>query len=826
MLNRRWLVVLGVVVLSGMCSLCWGQGHVPGELLVKYRRGTPAAAIRAAHRPFQGRTLRTFKRIGVHHVRLGRGIGVAAAAQGLRRNPHVVYAEPNHIVRAVADELLPNDPHYSQLWGMEKIRAPEAWNIGTGGSVVVAVIDSGVDYNHVDLAANMWTNPGETLGNGIDDDGNGHIDDEHGWDFANDDNDPMDVDGHGTHVSGTIGAVGNNATGVVGVNWTVEIMALKFIESETGSVADAIACIQYAITKGADVMSNSWGGDRSSQALYDAIEDAGDAGVLFVAAAGNDSLDIDASGFYPAGFDLDNIISVAASDQSDGLAGFSSYGETAVDLAAPGVTIYSTVPSDGYGNSNGTSMATPHVAGAAALIQAELGETGLAAKARILGTVDHIPAFEGLMVTEGRLNLFKALADVAVPDIAYDGHDVVSTSDGDVVVEAGDDVAMTVTLRNYWAGATNVTATLSTSDAEVTVDAGAATQSYGDIPGDEARTNAIPYEFSVDAGAALGHVVTFALDISFDGGTGQETFDVVILGNFDVVFVDDDGGTAHEGVFTSALAATGYSYMLWETDTLGSPSAGDLVAGRAVVWNTGPAWSSTLTGYDQAQLSTYMDGGGKLFLASQDVLWDTGLTPFMRDYVHVESYLDDLGCRRARGVPGDPISDGLDMHLSYPFTDYADGLTPDAFATAIFSAKLGPMTWWVALRYPTADDPSGGGTVVFLAYPFEAVPSGDRATLMQRILDWLLPPIVPGPPVAGDDSYGPNAGPFLHVPAPGVLENDIDPDGDPMTAILQTPPSVGTLVLDSDGSFVYVLMFEYVGADSFTYKANDGTGDS
>ncbi|MCA8925995.1 MAG: S8 family serine peptidase, partial [Planctomycetes bacterium] len=244
---------------------------------------------------------------------------------------------------------------------METIQAPQAWELETGSAqVVVAVIDTGVDYTHPDLSANMWTNPGEVPGNGVDDDRNGVVDDFYGYDFANGDPDPRDDNVHGTHCAGTVGAVGDNGVGVAGVCWSVRIMALKFLGSDgSGNTSDAIACIHYAIANGADVMSNSWGGGESSRALEEAITAARAAGIVFVAAAGNSGdTRVHYPGAYPAA------LTVSATDRADALATFSSYGP-AVDLAAPGVGIVSCALEHGYASLSGTSMATPHVAGLA-----------------------------------------------------------------------------------------------------------------------------------------------------------------------------------------------------------------------------------------------------------------------------------------------------------------------------------------------------------------------------------------------------------------------------------------------------------------------------
>ena len=315
-------------------------------------------------------------------------------------------------------KAVPGDPQYSQLWGMNAINAPDAWNISTGSSsVVVAVIDTGVDYTHRDLAANIWTNPGEIAGNGIDDDHNGFVDDVHGYDFVNNDGDPMDDNSHGTHVSGTIAAVGDNGQGVAGVNWSSSIMALKFLDSDgTGYLSDAIRAVNYATMMRTQygvnvrVMNNSWGGGEYSAALESAIRASGDAGILFVAAAGNNATNNDASPQYPANYTPSNVISVAAVDQNDRLASFSCYGPTTVDIAAPGVSIYSTIPGNRYAIYSGTSMATPFVSGVAALGWA-VDPTAAVAEVRnaILGGADHVAGLSGKVATSGVLNAHTTL---------------------------------------------------------------------------------------------------------------------------------------------------------------------------------------------------------------------------------------------------------------------------------------------------------------------------------------------------------------------------------------------------------------------------------
>ena len=269
---------------------------------------------------------------------MSRGVSVKEAIDLYRQDPDVLYAEPNYILRTT---LTPNDTRFGEMWGLNNIGqsggtpdadidAPEAWNHTTGSSdVIVAVIDSGVDYNHPDLSANMFRNTADCNNNGIDDDGNGYVDDCYGIDTRNNDSDPMDDNNHGTHVAGTIGAVGNNNRGVVGINWNVQIMACKFVNaSGSGTTDDAIDCLEYVKTmkdRGFNIIatSNSWGGGEFSQALADAIESQRQSGMLFITAAGNGNffglgLNNDQTPFYPCNHYLPNVICVASTTRTDG----------------------------------------------------------------------------------------------------------------------------------------------------------------------------------------------------------------------------------------------------------------------------------------------------------------------------------------------------------------------------------------------------------------------------------------------------------------------------------------------------------------------------
>lgn len=357
---------------------------------------------------------------------------ITALADQLTSFAQVQYAEPDYEITL---NRHPNDARYPQQWALNNtgqtggtpgadINAEKAWDIFTGSSeVVIAVLDTGVDYNHPDLRNNMWVNPGELAGNNLDDDGNGYVNDIHGWDFSDGDSDPMDRDGHGTHVAGTIAAATNNAIGMAGIAWNSKIMALKiFSDVGDGNTSASIEAIQYMTTMktryGINIVAsnNSWGGYGFSQALRDAIEQSINAGILFVASAGNDGLDVDAIPHFPSGYGLDGIISVAASDHNDRLAGFSNFGLNTVDIAAPGVDILSTLPGGGYGLNSGTSMAAPHVSGVAALLAGRNPDLSVnELKAAILLGADPIDVMRGTSVTGARLNAHKSLLVSSLP---------------------------------------------------------------------------------------------------------------------------------------------------------------------------------------------------------------------------------------------------------------------------------------------------------------------------------------------------------------------------------------------------------------------------
>jgi thermitase len=416
----------------------------PDRVLVKAKEGASTEAVETVNRKNKARTKKKIPRSRLNVVELPKGLPVEEAVERYEASPSIEYAEPDYKVRPAQNPPIPNDPRYGEMYGLNNtgqnggaadadIDAPDAWSVTSGNaSTVVAVIDTGVEINHPDLKNNIWVNPGESgtdssgndkSANGVDDDANSYVDDVNGWDFFNNDNSVFDApadDRHGTHVAGTIAAEGNNDIGVTGVNWKAKVMPLKFVGPEHGTVSGAIEALNYAVANGATISNNSYV-EPFSRAFYDAIKAADTKGHLFVAAAGNEARDSDATTRYPSGYDLPNIIAVAATDNKDSLASFSNYGATSVDLAAPGVSVLSTLPTgwpNTYGLGNGTSMATPHVAGAAALVKAnfpDLDDSGI--KDRILSSVDPKPGLAGKMVTGGRLNAAQTLGALTVSNV-------------------------------------------------------------------------------------------------------------------------------------------------------------------------------------------------------------------------------------------------------------------------------------------------------------------------------------------------------------------------------------------------------------------------
>jgi len=462
MVRPRKAVLLSLALVTSQVAL--GSEYKSGEVIVKYKDGQlrTRSSMDALYNSAGVAKVRRYSNVmrGIEQLILHDNMTVDEALNQLRKNKTVEYAQPNYILHAlpiavnqvggaeanlrhrngvpcwfpgipfppgcedspvVTDpskrpdlnpppaEVEPPvvDPDLSKTYGLEKVQATAAWAIHKGSKdFIVADIDTGIDYNHEDLAGNVWRNPNPSEQKDI-----------VGFDFVHNDGLPFDDNNHGSHTAGSIGAVGGNGIGISGVAQRVSIMALKFLSGDgSGTSADAIRAIDYAINHGAKVLSNSWGGkqDPDNQALFDAIERAKSKNVLFIAAAGNDGADNDGSdASYPAAFNNDNLISVAATDSGDSLAYFSNYGKKTTHVAAPGVNVYSTVPGNKYESLSGTSMACPHVAGAAALVWSKHPEWDYKkVKEVLMKSVDLLPGLAEKTVTGGRINVLKALSSM------------------------------------------------------------------------------------------------------------------------------------------------------------------------------------------------------------------------------------------------------------------------------------------------------------------------------------------------------------------------------------------------------------------------------
>lgn len=398
------------------------------ELFVRFRAGVSQSQIDAITSRLHDRIEDQIESVnGLEVIEDDQGMGIEALLEEYRALPEVEYADEIFTIKADAlNPVMPNDPRFNEQWALVNngqnggtkgadISAALAWATTKGSDkVVVAVLDSGVDYTHHDLAVNIWTRP-ENIKQYEDKD-LGVIDDVNGYNALGNNNDPMDENGHGTHCAGIIGAEGGNNEGITGVNWNVKIMPLKFMDaSGSGTTKDAIEAINYVIDRkkagvNVRIISASWGSTQKSRALEDVISKARDAGILFVAASGNSSVDTDKQPHYPSSYNLANVISVAALDNNDQLTSFSNYGAKSVHIAAPGKDILSTWLDNEFREASGTSMATPVVAGVAALVLAK--NPGMSVedlKKQLLNSVDKLPGLKGKVVSGGRINAAKAV---------------------------------------------------------------------------------------------------------------------------------------------------------------------------------------------------------------------------------------------------------------------------------------------------------------------------------------------------------------------------------------------------------------------------------
>ncbi|MBD1218938.1 MAG: S8 family serine peptidase, partial [Aphanizomenon flos-aquae Clear-A1] len=662
----------------------------------------------------------TIKLTGAQIWTLSGKTSVETALATYKNSPTFEYIEPDYIVTTAA--TFPNDLSFGQLWGLHNtgqgggtpdadIDAPEAWDIQTGNpNLVIGVIDTGVDYNHPDLVGNIWTNSGEIANDGIDNDNNGYIDDIRGWDFAYNDNNPMDVQGHGTHVSGTIAGKGNNGVGVTGVAWNAKIMPLKFLD-DTGSgyTSDAISAINYATAKGVKITNNSWGGGGYSQALYDAINAAGQQGALFIAAAGNDSNNTDITPAYPASYNLANIISVASTTRTDSLSYFSNYGLTSVDLGAPGSDIYSTLPNNSYGTYSGTSMASPHVAGAAALVWSQNPTwTAQQVKNTLMNTGDPIAALAGKTVSGKRLNVFNALAAANLPSVT------VSVSPATVQEDGATNLVYTFTRTNLNLSSP-LTVNFGASGIANAAPVGSDPADYSVITNGSVTFNPTTklgtVTFAANATTATvvvdpiadtvqenneSVILTVNSGTGYIGGSpGAATGTIVSEEGFTTYFSDDFANNTKgwtlgtEWQIGAAKTSTGQNYGNPDPGTDNTPTADNGVAGVVIGGN-----ASTTATHDFYYLTSPVintSTANKLFFEFARWL-NTDYTPFMENKVDIFNGSSWVNLWSSGGSPG--VQDNAWTPQQFNISAYKSASTQIRFGFNVGSTGVFTVSSW------------------------------------------------------------------------------------------------------------------------------------
>jgi hypothetical protein len=777
--------------------------YVPGEIVVKFKSQAPGlqkiessnAFIQFVQKYNVVSSERVFKDVKnvslvkdgmaglsrVYLLKVPVPVDVLKIAAKMQQDSEIEYAEPHYLFPVNA---IPNDSLYTRQEYLTQVKAPEAWDIVKGDtSIIIGIIDTGVDWDHPDLASQILRNWNEIPDNGIDDDGNGYIDDTRGWDFVTGvngttdydaaqgedgdkpDNNPMDFNGHGTHVSGIAGASTDNHIGVASLSWGCRILPLRCGwqgRNEVGYVSSVFSAQAYiyAADKGASIVNQSSG---TSLVVLDGARYAYLNGVVIVNAAGNSNDEtVGLLGTQPWAF------SVASVEGNDVKASYSTFG-TAIDISAPGGgfvnDIWSTFVNDSYTSLMGTSMASPVVAALAGLVKSQHPEwTPSQIMFQITGTADNVddknPAYAGKL-GYGRINAFRAVTETPLlpqPKIEFAGFvadDAAGNNNGKI--EPGETVHLVLSFTNSWGDAVNTQLKLSANHWAATL-----TQpisNYGTIPGisdllNSTKSNASnPFEIVISS-EAIPSIIPFTVTLTADNGYSR-TFEFELAINPSILFVDDDHEGAAgvnveiEGYYFNALKEIGVSYDHWDHAIKGTPTASIMQKYSMVIWACEWAFPS-LDSLDRAELSNYLDAGGRLFLSGQDIGWDLndpsdgypnefnlslGASKiFYEKYLQAQYVADKASSSSLSGVEGDSVGEGLAFSIFQPDRpsqyQYPDAVTPIQDGESVFKYPDGQTG---AVRH------SGNSRVVYFAFGgFEAITdSSTRTIVMKRVLNYL-----------------------------------------------------------------------------------------
>ncbi|RJP76698.1 MAG: T9SS C-terminal target domain-containing protein [Candidatus Zixiibacteriota bacterium] len=702
---------------------------------------------------------------GWYTVSFSPEIPVEQAVAWLEESPGVIRAWPVPLYRQYALHHQPNDVLAPGQWHLAQIHGPEAWAICRGAETVqVGIIDGGVDYVHPDLADNVWINPSEDLnGNrlielsdwdGVDNDGNGYVDDFWGWDWVDvpagavwpgedpgpPDNDPSDFDGHGTHCAGDASAAADNSQGVASPGFHCQVMALRagYLSNEPGSQGQglidlgcAISAVYYAMEAGAEVLSMSFGGPTPYPPFTNTLNAAHDAGLALAAAAGNDhSSQIS----YPAG--SPHVIAVAATAPGDVLAGFSNFGSW-ITLCAPGEAIFSTIPNGGYGNMSGTSMATPVAAGAAALVKSLRPDWNSDQVGQWLAqTADNIdlqnPGYAG-MLGGGRLNLARAVDLFVTVDSLWTANPA-----GGSRLDFGQDAHIFVRYHKYQGQAGNVTLTLSSPNPRVSFTQ--AVHAVGNLSGGQSGDNSgNPFVLQVEYGGADYEIVELEAHFTGDGFAFTQPLEVPV-GRGRLLLIDADQGQTQNtcGYYQQALQELGWNCETWkraERDALGA----ELSQYEAVIHFTGSAQNNLFAPSDWDDLDDYLDGGGNLIVSGQNVAQNLAATQpsVLNTMVRVEYLAPQAPIMEVNGIPGHAVTQGMHMVMTGP------GGASNQTSMDVIGALPGAQPWFLYL--PGAPDQLaavrtriGVGDLIFCAFGLESIADSTSTTTRRELLAAML----------------------------------------------------------------------------------------